>query len=97
MHDSNNKIREAIANNNHHLWSAKRISYHQGKLKSAKILEVFKENIDAIEWLYKELDDDLKSHVHSSYWNKDGCYEWVDVADKLSMSRKKVLRLRNMC
>lgn len=31
-----------------------------------------------------------------SYWDKDGCNEWVDVAVKLSMSRKKVLSKRNV-
>ena len=51
---------------------------------------------DPIEGLYQDLDDDLKSNVHTSYWDKDGCYEWVDFADKLSMSRKKVLRKRNV-
>lgn len=55
-----------------------------------------KKTIDAIEGLYKELDDDLKTIVHMRYWDKEGCYEWEDVADKLYMSRNKVLRKRNV-
>ena len=28
--------------------------------------------------------------------DKDGCYEWGNVEDKMSLSRKKVLRKRNV-
>jgi len=30
------------------------------------------------------------------YWDEENnCYEWEEIADRLNMSRSKVLRLRN--
>ncbi len=46
--------------------------------------------IKTVEDLYNELDDDMR------YWDTDGCYEWEDIADKLYISRHKVLRKRNI-
>lgn len=50
----------------------------------------------AIDRIYKESDDDLKTIVDMRYWDDDSnCYEWDEIADKLFMSRSKVLRKRN--
>ncbi|MEY9980379.1 hypothetical protein [Lysinibacillus sp. RC79] len=51
--------------------------------------------IKTVEDLYSELDEDVRTIVDMRYWDKDGCYEWEDIADKLYMSRNKVLRKRN--
>ena len=47
--------------------------------------------VEGIDKLYTGLDDDLKTIVDMRY-----CYEWEDIADKLYMSRRKVLRKRNV-
>ena len=48
------------------------------------------------ECMYKELDYDQKTIVDMRYWDqKNNCYEWEDIADRLYMSRNKVLRKRN--
>lgn len=53
--------------------------------------------VEGIDKLYTELDEDLKTIVDMRYWDKEGyCYEWEDIADKLYMSRRKVLRKRNV-
>lgn len=43
-----------------------------------------------MEGLYRELDEDML------YGDKDGYYEWEDIADKLYMSQHKVLCKRNI-
>ncbi|WP_409370325.1 transcriptional regulator [Lysinibacillus sp. 38-6] len=52
--------------------------------------------IKTVEDLYRDLDDDMRTIVDMRYWDKDGCYEWEDIADKLYISRHKVLRKRNI-
>jgi len=52
--------------------------------------------IKAVEDLYRDLDEDMRTIVDMRYWDKDGCYEWEDIADKLYISRHKVLRKRNI-
>ncbi|MFJ6264238.1 transcriptional regulator [Lysinibacillus xylanilyticus] len=52
--------------------------------------------IKTVEGLYGELDEDMRTIVDMRYWDKDGCYEWEDIADKLYISRHKVLRKRNI-
>lgn len=52
--------------------------------------------VNTIESMYTKLDHDLKIIVDMRYWDTDGCYEWEDIADKLYMSRHKVLRKRNI-
>lgn len=52
--------------------------------------------IKTVEDLYNELDDDMRTIEDMRYWDTDGCYEWEDIADKLYISRNKVLRKRNI-
>ncbi|MER2111180.1 MAG: transcriptional regulator [Solibacillus isronensis] len=52
--------------------------------------------INAIEKTYLSLDEDMKIIVNMRYWDKEGVYEWEDIADKLYISRSKVLRKRNL-
>ncbi|MER2254681.1 MAG: transcriptional regulator [Priestia megaterium] len=60
------------------------------------MLQNLKRIVHTIESLYKELDNDQKTIVDMRYWDqKNHCYEWEDIADRLYMSRNKVLRKRN--
>jgi len=52
--------------------------------------------VNTIESMYAKLDRDLKTIVDMRYWDIDGCYEWENIADKLYMTRHKVLRKRNI-
>ena len=53
--------------------------------------------IKTVEDLYNELDEDMRIIVDMRYWDKGGnCFEWEEIADKLFMSRHKVLRKRNL-
>lgn len=53
--------------------------------------------VQSIEHLYECFDDDLKTIINMRYWDKENnCYEWEDIADKLYMSRSKLLRKRNV-
>lgn len=51
--------------------------------------------VETIDKLYPQLDDIQKSIVAMRYWDKDGCYEWEDIAAELSISRNKALNKRN--
>ncbi len=52
--------------------------------------------VRTIEEMYLQLDHDLKTIVDMRYWDQENnCYEWEDIADRLYMSRNKVLRKRN--
>lgn len=52
--------------------------------------------IAAVEELYEESDEELKTIIDMRYWDKENnCYEWEEIADKLFISRSKVLRKRN--
>lgn len=55
-----------------------------------------KKIVEAIEGLYTTLDSDSKTIVDMRYWCRNDFFEWEDIADKLYMSRHKVLRKRNM-
>lgn len=51
----------------------------------------------AVDAIYEESDEDLKLIVDMRYWDDElNCYEWEEIADKLFMSRSKVLRKRNL-
>lgn len=51
--------------------------------------------INAIEQLYSELDEDLKTIVDMRYWNPSNLPDdWLIIADCLYMSRSKVLKKR---
>lgn len=52
--------------------------------------------IRAIEQTYATVDEDLRTIVSMRYWDKNDVYEWEDIADKLYISRSKVLRKRNL-
>ena len=53
--------------------------------------------VQSIEQIYEQLDEDLKTIVNMRYWDKENnCYEWEDIADRLYMSRSKLLRKRNV-
>lgn len=52
--------------------------------------------VKSVERLYKWADPDVKTIVDMRYWDIDrNCFEWEEVADRLNLSRSKVLRLRN--
>ena len=52
--------------------------------------------VSSIEKVYSALDDDMQTIVNMRYWDKEGVFEWEDIADKLYISRSKVLRKRNL-
>lgn len=52
--------------------------------------------VRAIEQTYASVDKDLQTIVDMRYWDKEGTYEWEDIADELYISRSKVLRKRNL-
>lgn len=65
-------------------------------LASDKLYQNLKYIVNTIESMYSELDHDFKTIVDMRYWDTDGCYEWEDIADRLYISRHKVLRKRNI-
>lgn len=54
-----------------------------------------KRTTEVITKLYDQLDKEQQKIVQMRYWDKDGCYEWEEIAEELFMSRSKVLRKRN--
>lgn len=58
--------------------------------------QYLKRIIKTVEDLYNELDEDMRTIVDMRYWDTDGCSEWEDIADKLYISRHKVLRKCNI-
>lgn len=66
------------------------------KLTKDKLYQNLKAITSAVVDLYEKSDDDIKTIVDMRYWDEDrNCYEWEEIADRLNMSRAKVLRLRN--
>lgn len=65
-------------------------------LAEDKNYQHLKNIITNLEHMYKELDHDLKTIVDMRYFDSEQCYEWEEIADKLYMSRNKVLRKRNI-
>lgn len=66
------------------------------KLLEDKLYQNLKLIIQTVEVIYNEIDDDTRKIVDMRYWdNQNECYEWEDIADKLFVSRSKVLRKRN--
>lgn len=66
------------------------------KLLNDRMYQNLKAVIDVVDNLYKNADDDIKTIIDMRYWdNERNCYEWEDIADKLFISRSKVLRMRN--
>lgn len=62
-----------------------------------KLYQNLKHIINVIDGMYHELDTETKTIVEMRYRDKEGnCYEWEEIADKLFLSRSKVLRKRNM-
>ena len=65
-------------------------------LSEDKLYQKLKDIVKTIEEIYCQLDQDLKTIVDMRYWDREkNCYEWEDIADRLYMSRNKVLRKRN--
>lgn len=66
------------------------------RLLEDKLYQNLKVIVRTVENLYLELDADTKTIVDMRYWDKENaCYEWEEIADKLFISRSKVLRKRN--
>ena len=51
--------------------------------------------VETLETLYTQLDDIQKRIVELRYWDKEGCWEWEDIAEELNISRNKALNKRN--
>lgn len=50
----------------------------------------------AIDKLCETDNEDISVIIQMRYFDEESnCYEWEDIADRLNMSRAKVLRLRN--
>lgn len=65
-------------------------------LTEDKLYQNLKQIVQAVEDLYQETDEDTRQIVDMRYWDNDNnCYEWEEIADKLYISRSKVLRKRN--
>ena len=60
-----------------------------------KVYNNLKNVVETLETLYTQLDDIQKKIVELRYWDKDGCYEWEDIAAELNISRNKALNKRN--
>ncbi|WP_107949976.1 DUF722 domain-containing protein [Lysinibacillus parviboronicapiens] len=58
-------------------------------LASDAYYQNLKRIISTVEDLYRDLDEDMRTIVDMRYWDKDGCYEWEDIADRLYISRHK--------
>lgn len=66
------------------------------RLMEDKLYQNLKHITHVVEELYKTSEEDLTVIIDMRYWDDDrNCYEWEEIADKLNMSRSKVLRLRN--
>ena len=58
-------------------------------------IQRYKTITNAIDQIYSELDDDLKTIVDLRYWNPSGITEdWLIIANRLYMSKSKVLKKR---
>lgn len=64
-------------------------------LAEDKLYQNLKHIVNVIEDLYQKLDNYSKTIVDMGYWFKSDFYEWEEIADRLYMSRHKVLRKRN--
>ena len=60
-----------------------------------KVYQNLKNIVETIEKLYPQLDDLQKRIVQLRYWDKEGCWEWEDIAAELNISRNKALNKRN--
>lgn len=80
----------------------KRVQHHEYELSQPgenpaenTFIERHTTIINAIKQLYSEIDEDLKTIVDMRYWNPSGISEdWLIIADRLYMSRSKVLKKR---
>lgn len=65
-------------------------------LMEDKLYQNLKYIVQAVEELYQNSDSDTKTIIDMRYWDaENNCYEWEEIADKLFISRSKVLRKRN--
>lgn len=66
------------------------------KLLNDLMYQNLKTIITSVERLYEHSDAEVKTIINMRYWDTErNCYEWEDIADKLFISRSKVLRMRN--
>lgn len=56
--------------------------------------QYLKSIVDAVEYVYKSLDDDTKEIVSCRYWDELGVFEWSDMKDEFNISRSKCFRIR---
>lgn len=54
-----------------------------------------KRAVEAMDNLYKELDDSYKTIIDMRF-NEDDIAEWIEIADELNCSTQKVLRKRTL-
>lgn len=65
-------------------------------LSQDRLYQNLKQIVQAVEELYGNSDEDTKTIIDMRYWDSENnCYEWEEIADKLYISRSKVLRKRN--
>lgn len=65
-------------------------------LSEDRLYQNLKQIVQAVELLYQESDEDTRRIIDMRYWDKENnCFEWEEIADKLYISRSKVLRKRN--
>lgn len=66
------------------------------RLSNDKLYQNLLTITQAIDKLYDTADEDISVIIKMRYFDEGrNCYEWEEIADKLNMSRAKVLRLRN--
>ena len=87
------KIEEYWINQKEHKAQLKYLEMSQEKIRLYKNLKSIVESIDN---LYATFDEDLKTIVDMRYWYKNHAADFEEIADKLFMSRSKVLRKRNL-
>lgn len=94
------KIEEYWINHKEHKEQMKYLEHEmsQGNAKEEKqkLYKNLKIISEAIDNLYATFDEDLKTIVDMRYWYKYHAADFEEIADKLFMSRSKVLRKRNL-
>lgn len=92
------KIEEYWINHQEHKEQMKYLEHEisQGKEEKQKLYQNLKSISEAIDKLYATFDEDLKTIVDMRYWYKYHAAEFEEIADRLFLSRSKVLRKRNL-
>lgn len=92
------KIEEYWINHQEHKEQMKYLEHEisQGIKEKQKLYQNLKIISEAIDKLYATFDEDLKTIVDMRYWYKSHTSDFEEIADRLFMSRSKVLRKRNL-